>query len=416
MIPERHAYHPGVATQAQFDLVVAGRGIVGSACALAAAQLGLRTALIGRVPFRSQADWDDRVYAIAPAARAWLDTLKVERQLDARRIAPVLAMRLAEPPASRPLALSSFSAAVPELATIIESRELHRVLDLGISLQPRLSVHDVEIEACEFGAALAQVTARLAGTGKSGATLDFKAPLVVAADGPDSVLRAAAGIEGRHRDYGQRGVVVRLRMAGPHHGTAHQWFLGASVLALLPMPAESASDREPSRIVSMVWSVDQARADQLVKLDAQALAREIADACGQAPGSLEVLSVPQSFPLRYFAADRLVAPRLALAGDAAHLMHPLAGQGLNTGLLDVEALVATLSARESFRDLGDIRLLRRYARCRAEPIARILLLTDGLQRLFKTDNLAIGALRAIGLGMIEGIPPVKRRLVEEAVS
>ncbi|CAN5258790.1 UbiH/UbiF family hydroxylase [soil metagenome] len=416
MIPERHAYHPGVVTQAQFDLVVAGRGIVGSACALAAGQLGLRTALVGRAPFQSTAAWDDRVYALAPAARGWLGTLKVERQLDAHRLAPVLSMRIAEQPGSQPLELSSYSAAVPELATIVESRELHRVLDLGISLQPRITVHDAEIDGCEFAAQHVRVTARPAGTGKSGPSIQLQAPLVIAADGSDSSMRRAAGLEGRSRDYGQRGVVARLALARPHHGTASQWFLGDSVLALLPMPADSARDREPSRIVSMVWSVDQARAEQLIQLDTLALAREIGAACGEAAGPVEVLSAPQSFPLRYFAADRLVAPRLALVGDAAHLMHPLAGQGLNTGLLDAQALLATLAVRESFLDPGDVRLLRRYARARAEPIARILLLTDGLQRLFKTDNPLLGAIRSIGLGMIEGIPPVKRRLVEEAVA
>lgn len=396
----------------QFDLVVAGRGIVGSAFALAAAQLGLRTALVGRPINSSVAEWDDRVFAIAPRARAWLDTLKVGRQLDPTRLAPVRTMRIADGvrATARKLQLSSYGAAIAELATIIESRELHRILDLGLGLQPRVAVHDGEIEACAFSATHGAVTLKTPTAGHA----TFEAPLLIAADGPDSILRAAADIEGKKRDYGQRGLVARLRLAKPHHGAASQWFLGDSVLAMLPLPPE-ARDAGPSRHASLVWSVDDERAERLLGLDAIALAREIESACDESHGQVEVLSAAQGFPLRYFAADHLVSPRLALVGDAAHLMHPLAGQGLNTGLLDAAALVDTLAARESFRDIGDLRLLRRYERARAEPISRILLLTDGLQRLFRADNPLVGTVRMAGLGLIEGLPPVKRMLVHEAV-
>lgn len=416
MIAERAAYDRSVATRKpsafDVDLVVAGRGLVGSATAFAAAQAGLRVALVGRPVAASNGEWDDRVYAIAPAVRAWFEALRLGSRFDASRVAPVRAMRIRE--GSGPaLELTSFAAGVAELAAIVEARELHRVLDLGLAMQPRLSVVDLEIESAAFEATRAGVTGRTS----TGTTRAFHAPLVVAADGPDSILRKTAGIEVRERDYAQRGVVARLRLAAPHRGTAFQWFLGAAgVLALLPLPPQGDDDARGSRHASLVWSLDDAEAARLLALDRAGLAREIARACGEADGFVDVLSDPLGFPLRHFVTQSLVAPRLALVGDAAHLMHPLAGQGLNTGLRDAETLVATLSARESFRDLGDLRLLRRYARARAEPVSRMLALTDGLQRLFRLDHPVAGAARAAGMALIEGLSPVKRHLIHQAVA
>ncbi len=232
------------------------------------------------------------------------------------------------------------------------------------------------------------------------------ARLVIGADGANSFVRRAAGIEVAESDYGQGAVVANFRCEKPHANTAFQWFQGGAVLALLPLPGDQ---------VSMVWSLPADDADRVQVLPPQALCREVEAASRHALGSLELTSSQKTYSLRRLAARSLVAPRLALAGDAAHVIHPLAGQGLNLGLQDARALAATLAGRAPVRDPGDVRLLRRYARDRAEPILAMDSIVDGLHTLFGAGNPLATRLRNAGLNLAERMPVLKNLLMRQAM-
>lgn len=392
-----------------FDVAVAGRGAVGSAVALGLAQIGLRVALIGPAPRESvRHTWDPRVFALSRASMRLFERLKVARELDWSRIAPVYDMRVhgdAGHAAGR-LHFSAYGAQVAELAWIVEGRNLQRALDLGCRMQATLSVIGGEVESYSIGERSVEI--RL-DKGRR-----VSAALVVGADGAGSRIRAQAGIEGVRRDYGHHGVVTDFVCALPHGQCAFQWFFGDSILALLPLPPHDGA-AGPSTHVSMVWSAPPARADELARLDLGALGPAVGRACGERLGPMRALERPAAFPLRYFVADTFVLPRLALVGDAAHLMHPLAGQGMNAGLLDAAALIDTLAAREAFRDPGDLRLLRRYARARAEDLRLMMTTTDALKRVFERDDPVLRLARNAGMNFLDRLPVLKNRLIRQAM-
>jgi len=230
--------------------------------------------------------------------------------------------------------------------------------------------------------------------------------LLVGADGANSAVRAAAGIGSRSTDYRHTALVCNFRCAKPHLNTAWQWFTDEGVVALLPLPDDH---------VSLVWSAPQALAQQLLELSPAELAQRVTGRSGAALGELQAAGIVASFPLRLVVVDRLIAPRVALVGDAAHVVHPLAGQGLNLGLQDVASLLEVLRAREAFRDIGDTVLLRRYERSRAEPVAMMRAATDGLARLFRADDPLARFVRNTGLAAVDRLAPVKRLLIRQAL-
>ncbi len=238
----------------------------------------------------------------------------------------------------------------------------------------------------------------------SGEQLDCA--LVVGADGVHSQVRLLAGMSVTRDDYGELGVVANFAAIEPHRGYAFQWFRGDSVLALLPLPG---------RRVSMVWSTPRAHAESLLAMSNEALAEEVARASGHVLGALTTITSARGFPLARQQASRMVADRVVLIGDAAHVVHPLAGQGLNLGFGDVATLLETIAGREPYRDLGDIRLLRRYERARAEPIAAMRMMTHGLHWLYGLPGGMPKRLRTFGLNLTNRLPVVRSVLARHAV-
>jgi len=245
-----------------------------------------------------------------------------------------------------------------------------------------------------------QATLQLEG----GAALRSK--LLVAADGADSWLRGRAGLAARETEYGQTAVVANFATAQPHRGVAFQWFKRDSVLALLPLPGNRAS---------MVWSLRTELADELMTLAPDALCMAIEGACGAVLGRLSLITGPAGFPLRLIRVPRLIAPRLALVGDAAHNLHPLAGQGVNLGFQDARELSAVLGARGHESDVGSRALLRRYERGRREDIVAMTAVTHGLQRLFNNSAAPVPWLRNLGLNLTDHVLPLKALLVKHAL-
>lgn len=350
-------------------------------------------AIVGSAPEAPTTDgFDTRVYALSPGNIDFLRRLGVWDAL-AARAAPVHAMRIHGDDDRAALEFSAYEVGVAELAWIVEDNALQRALWRGLEGSAR------RCQALELGEREARVTF------EDGASIGAR--LVVGADGAHSFVRKNAGIDARERDYEQAALVANFHCEKPHGNTALQWFQGGPVLALLPLPGNQ---------VSMVWSLPAAEAARLSALSPVGLADEVTLASRHTLGALAPASATRTFPLRRLSARRLVAPRVALVGDAGHVVHPLAGQGLNLGLQDARVLAEILTSREPGRDPGDYRLLRRYERQRAEPILAMDAVISGLFALYGTRNRAIGRLRNAGLNLTDRLPVLKNLLMRQAMS
>jgi ubiquinone biosynthesis UbiH/UbiF/VisC/COQ6 family hydroxylase len=238
----------------------------------------------------------------------------------------------------------------------------------------------------------------------------LRAALPVRADARDSASRQALGVGFERHDYGQRAIAARLVSGEPHGGLARQWFRAPDVLALLPMDRPVAQ-----RGLALVWSLPEDRATQLLALPDADFEAELMQASRGEAGTLRLASARASWPLALGHAERVHGPGWALVGDTAHLVHPLAGQGLNLGLGDVAALAQVLAEREDWRAPGDDLLLERYARERRLPVQSMAALTDGLLRLFSHPAPWARELRNRGLGLVDALSPVKRWLASRAL-
>lgn len=383
-----------------FDIVIVGAGLVGASFAIALRGAGLKLALVETHASAAGADsWDSRVYAISPGSAAFLDSLGVWKRLDSERINAVHEMLVRGDREDALLQFSAYESGVPELAWIVESRRLQSVLWQRLEHQ-----HELELicpDQCEV-LKLRDEAAEL--TLASGRTL--RAKLVVAADGMHSWARQAAAIAVEEKSYGQMGVVANFACAKEHNNAAYQWFREDGVLAYLPLPG---------RRMSIVWSTRDAHAALLLSLPADMFCARVAEAGKDALGKLELLSAPVQFPLARLRAAHLAAPRIALIGDAGHVVHPLAGQGVNLGFGDASALARVLVQREPFRDPGEIRLLRRYERARAEDILALAWVTDGLHQLFAAPGGVAAKLRNAGLNLTNALPVLKNLLIRRAL-
>ena len=231
--------------------------------------------------------------------------------------------------------------------------------------------------------------------------------VIVGADGASSWVRQAAGIVAEPKSYGQTAVVANFACQLAHHGRAYQWFRDdGGVLAWLPLPG---------RRISMVWSAPDTLAQALLAESNEALTSRVADAGGQTLGELECITPVAGFPLRFLRVPTPVALRLALVGDAAHGVHPLAGQGVNLGFGDAQMLAAVLAERGPVTDAGAPILLERYARRRAEPVLAMQAVTDGLARLFGPPTPWLKSLRNAGISAVDRLPLLKRALAQPAL-
>lgn len=378
------------------QVAVVGAGLVGAATALALGRQGLRVALIERQrPPLPAAAWDTRIYAISPASQRFLEGLGAWARLDAARIQPVYRMDVAGD-AEGALRLDAYATGVSHLATIVESGRLQHALWQAIVDDGSVALH------CP-----ATITTMAREGDHTRLTLDegtfLEAELVVGADGAASRIRDWAGLAAVTTPYGQGGVVANFACAQPHRGTAFQWFFDGDILAWLPLPGNR---------MSMVWSTCTSQADELLALTPESLAERVRAAGHERLGTLEALTPAAAFPLRLIRVESAVAPGVALVGDAAHGVHPLAGQGVNLGFGDAEALAEVLAQHR--RTPGDSRVLQDYVRRRAGPVARMQAVTHGLHHLFAEPRAAW--LRNAGMALVDQVPPLKAALVREAMS
>ena len=396
------------------DVVVVGGGIAGKACALGMAQLGLHTLEIAPdlaqiVASPQGTQWGQRIYAFSPSTQKLLARLQIWDALDHNRLQVVRDMRIYGDRGEKndQLHLSAFEAGTPQLAWIGESNLIEHTLDQASRFQNKLERISDVVEKINVDA--------------EGNTLHLeggsiiRAQLIIAADGANSPIRSELGISVSEESYSQSAVVANWTCTYPHLETAFQWFLpGGDIVAMLPLP---------NKQVSMVWSTSPEHAAELLQLNqSQWLDRFASVANGAITkqlGDLTLNSNAAAFPLRKMRAARFIGPehnpKVVLIGDAAHVMHPLAGQGLNLGLRDVAVLLNIYSKRESFRSLSDLTLLRRYERQRQGDTSALLWVTDKLKKLFSGTSGTEKQLRNWGLGLVNKSHFIKQRLIERAL-
>jgi len=392
-------------TQARpdYDAVVLGAGPVGLALAGALARERFSVALVERTAPASfegstgADDWDPRVYAISPGSAEFLRAIGAWQKLPSERIAPIETMDVRGDDGGA-IEFSAYELGERALAWIVEHRELASALLAAVR-----TADGVEMIAPAEPASVAWRTDAAVLSLADGRALSAR--LLVGADGVRSWLRREAGVEREPRPYHQTAVVANFTVERAHRGRAFQWFLeGRGVLAWLPLPGRRAS---------MVWSAPDTLAAELSALDADALAARVAEAGGHALGTLSLITPPASFPLSFLRLASVTAHRVVLVGDAAHGVHPLAGQGVNLGFGDAATLASVLAAGHAVGDAGAPLVLERYARKRAAPVLAMQLVTDGLIRLFAPQSLK--RLRNTGMRMAGAFGPARRLLAQPAL-
>ncbi len=359
-----------------YDICIRGAGIVGRTLALLLARERLRVALVASPKPPEAADV--RAYALSPAARTLLESLRCWP--DERAATPVLAMQV-HGDGDGLVRFSADAQRVPALNWIVDVPALESQL----------------AQACQYQSGIDVVQEPV------------HAPLTVVCEGRASRTRAELGVEFDTTPYPQHAIATRIECEQAHGQTARQWFTPeGEVLAFLPL------DGAEGRRCAVVWSVRAERAGDLMALDDPAFATALADASAHALGGLTLCAPRATWPLLLAKARRWVGPMprrlqesFALAGDAAHTMHPLAGQGLNVGLGDAAELARVLAAREGWRTPADLKLLRRYERARQGEWLRMRLATDGLQLLFSQPEPLAAAARNLGMRLFDASGPIK---------
>ncbi len=388
------------------DIIIIGGGLIGPALALALAKPGFGVTVLDRVAAerRAQPDFDGRAYAVALGSMRLLRALEVWSAVEDK---------------AQPIRDIHVSEGVPEGMPLLhfDPRELDEGR-VGWIVEDRW-LRGALLAAMEVAKGITQLApVEMAGVDRdgTGATVRLAdgraltAPLVIACDGRRSVTAEAAGIRRLRWGYDQTGLVNAIEHDLPHDGLAHQSFFPGGPFAVLPLPDEGLGNRS-----SLVWSERTAEADRLQALDDDAFTAEIATRIGPRLGRIGLVGRRSAYPLDLTLAERYVVPRLALAGDAAHGIHPIAGQGLNIGLRDVAALSEVLvEAVRIGEDIGAANVLERYQRWRRFDATSLALGMDALNRLFSNRNPALKLARDTGLAAINRTGPLRRAFMREA--
>ena len=392
----------------QADLVIVGAGMVGSALALALCDSGLDVLLIDSaelkvVPFAADGPFEPRVSAVSAASQRILERLGAWPGVIGRRASPYAQMQVWDGSGTGQIHFSAASVHAEVLGHIVENRVvqdalLERLLDADVGLLGNAQLQQLRRSGDDWLLSLAD--------GRQ-----IRAPLLVAADGANSAVRRLLGCATREWDYLHHAIVTSVRCAEPHQLTAWQRFTDDGPLAFLPL------DRQGDRHwCSIVWSCTPEQAVRLMALDGEAFRVALGEAFEQRLGEVLEVDARVCIPLRQRHAKRYIEPGLALIGDAAHVIHPLAGQGVNLGFLDAAVLAEELlAAHARGESLAEPRVLGRFERRRMPHNLAMMAAMEGFERLFQSNSLPLRWLRNSGLKMVDGLDSAKGVLVRRAL-
>lgn len=396
------------------DIAIVGAGLVGLAASIALSKLGYSVTIIdAKDPSKAAYDsdlasWDQRIYAISPNNADWLKELGIWQLLDPTRICQMEAMEIWGDTTNQPLRLSADDANADNLGWIVENNSLMKALLNQLDAYSIHTVFGVNCNGLVFNRNAGKATDVSINLNNG---TSIKAELLLAADGAHSWVRQQLNIHSQAKNYHQRAIVANFECERSHANIARQWFAkdnddGNSILAWLPL----SNNR-----ISIVWSVSDAVAESLMQLSAEEFTHRVAQAGENLLGGMKLITEPASFPLLMQQSTNLSQESVVLIGDAAHQIHPMAGQGVNLGFRDVKDLIETLSSKQAIQSIADSSLLRSYERKRKNDAAKMLLLTDGLFSLFGSPIRIVRQARNLGLTAIDQTW-IKKLLVENAVS
>lgn len=392
------------------EVVIVGGGLVGAALAALLGEAGVAVTVLDARPgpladeALGQGRPAPRVSAVTPVSQRLLEHLGAWRAIAARRATPYTGMQVWDGEGSGEITFDADQAGAAVLGHIVENDVILAALEARLAELPSVT----QVFAARLSALQTTALGRrlILDDGRR-----FAAPLVVGADGANSQLRALAEIDVHSRDTGQAALVTTVRTARTHGGVARQVFLADGPLAFLPLSVE-----DDTHYCSIVWSTSPAEAERLRALPRTALGDALARAFGRRLGEVEVLDAAVALPLTQRHAAHYVEAGLALVGDAAHSIHPLAGQGVNLGFMDAAVLAEELlEARRRGAALGDTRILSRYARRRRGDNTAMLALMDGFRLLFGAEHPALRLARNVGLSGVDRLVPLKRLLIRQAL-
>lgn len=386
------------------DILIVGGGLNGCCLALACAQAGLSSIVIDALPVNARADvgFDGRSYALALASVRMLSALALWDDL-ADHAQPILQIKASDGRAGEgaaPFFLHFDSAELEEgpMGHMLEDRYLRRALLAAMEAHPSIT-HRPD------STVIAQTTEGQASVSLADGTI-LTGRILVGADGRRSATATRAGIKRTGWEYGQTALVTAIAHELPHHGIAHQFFMPPGPLAILPLTGNRSS---------IVWSERAQDAKRLMAADDAAFLAHLRPRFGDFLGEIALTGQRHSYPLGLSIANAFVTERLALVGDAAHGIHPIAGQGLNLGLRDIAALAEVLAdATRRGEDIASPLVLARYQTWRRFDTAALAVTTDGVNRLFSNDNPALRAIRDIGMAAVSAIPALRRGFMRQA--
>jgi len=396
-----------IASHLKADVTIVGAGLVGMAAAVAMSQAGYDVILVDSQPPRAHSDadddWDQRIYAISPKNMQWLTQLGAWPLLDAQRVAEMQSMEIWGDATTQPLQLHAEDVSADCLGFILEERLLKAALLKCIqasSVRMIVGHHCLSVQSSPQHALLQLANQQ-----------EIESTLLLAADGANSWVRQQLEVGVQRKDYEQTAIVANFTTEKPHANIARQWFTQdamskSAVLAWLPLPENK---------ISIVWSSPTPHAKTLLQLSPEAFTHAVAQAGGGALGDMHLMGQPASFPLVLKQVSQSVMPSVVLIGDAAHSVHPMAGQGVNLGFRDVIDLLNLLGAKHVYQPINDASLLKQYARVRKADLLNMVALTNGLYHLFESPYTMVKNVRNWGLTATNQ-RTVKKLLIANAIA
>jgi 2-octaprenyl-6-methoxyphenol hydroxylase len=393
-------YYDSGSMETDFDILIVGGGLVGASLACALRESGLRVGMIeaARLPLSDRPRFDDRTLALAYGSRRIFEGLGVWRAIADRGAAPIRRIHISDRGRFGFARLHATDLGLEALGYVVSAPVLGKSLYEAIEGRPDIRViAPAAVQSVEIRHDAAHVR-----VGEAGGARELTARLVVAADGANSPIREAAGIVANRIDYRQSAIVSAVSTERAHEGTAYERFTGSGPLALLPAGPDYCA---------VVWTVAANKVATVVEWDDPMFLAQLQKRFGERLGRFLRVGGRQVHPLALTRVREHVRPRLVIIGNAAHTVHPVAGQGFNLGLRDVAALAETLVEGEDRGDIGDLARLRRYAERRARDNQVVSGFTHSLVRIFSNDYWPIAGLRDAGLIAVDLLPPVKRGLI-----
>ena len=416
-----HHYFQNEDESINADIAIVGAGLVGLSAVIAFAQQGKSIVLVdAKKPATTlKKAWDERVYALTPETESWLTTIGVWAHVDVSRVNPIKAMHIFDNAMKSPLSLRDEDANLPKLGVIIENQNLMHALwqQLKMLEAENESVIMITGAPCQtLQNTQDNIQLVLANKNQKNKHQEnnlksnhqqINAKLIVAADGVDSWVRNQANVSVTKKDFHQTAIVANFLVEKPHQHIARQWFRPHDVLALLPLPGN---------MVSIVWSVSTERADELLALSNEELAHNVQEYSRGILGSLKQMGNTQTFALNQQTALHFVAERVVIMGDAAHQIHPMAGQGVNLGFRDVMQLTLLATKLHAMQNVGDKTFLRQYERARKSDILTMNQLTSGLDGLFASDSKMAKKVTTWSLQLLNKQAHLKKLLIQQVAA